>query len=44
MTNSTNNENLIKNADIQRIAEEGAKIYAQKKDLGKRAYVIILKD
>ena len=29
MTNSTNNENLIKNSDIQKIAEEGAKIYAQ---------------
>ena len=27
MTNSTNNENLIKKVDIQRIADEGAKIY-----------------
>jgi len=31
MTVSTNNDNLIKNADIQKIAEEGAKIYAQVK-------------
>lgn len=29
MSNPTNNENLIKNADIQKIAEDGAKIYSQ---------------
>ncbi len=29
MTNPAHNNNLIKNADIQRIAEEGAKIYAR---------------
>jgi len=29
MINSTTNENLIKNADIQKIAEEGTKIYSQ---------------
>ena len=29
MANSTDNENLIKNADIQKIAEEGARIYAR---------------
>lgn len=29
MINSTNNENLLKNADIQEIAEEGAKIYGK---------------
>lgn len=31
MTASTSNDNLIKNADIQKIAEEGAKIYSQVK-------------
>ena len=29
MTNSNNGEELIKKADIQHIAEEGAKIYSQ---------------
>ena len=29
MSNSTNNENLIKKADIQKIAEDGARIYAR---------------
>jgi len=29
MTNSANNDNLIKNVDIQKIADEGAKIYTQ---------------
>lgn len=31
MTNPTNSETLLKNADIQKIAEEGAKLYGKVK-------------